>query len=85
MCEQNARPSPTPARVPGIGTFMADDSVEGASRLGRVTAWDGRLCHLRPPGGGTGWTAAPDMLRPLTKEECVLVRTLTRPVPWVAP
>ncbi|MET9350720.1 hypothetical protein [Streptomyces termitum] len=65
---------------PDLGTFMAEARPEGAPRLGRVTSWDGELCHLRPPGGGAEWTAAPDALRPPTEKERALIRTLTRPV-----
>ncbi|GHA69411.1 hypothetical protein ACIQRS_11130 [Streptomyces termitum] len=73
-------------RPPDLGTFMAEvrpARPEGTPRLGRVTSWDGELCHLCPPGGGAEWTAAPDALRPPTQEERALIRTLTRPVRWV--
>ncbi|GAA2781638.1 hypothetical protein GCM10019017_28200 [Streptomyces showdoensis] len=85
MPEHNARPSPStePAPVPDLGTFMAADTAEGASRLGRVTAWDGAVVHLSPPGGGTKWTATPAELRRPNEEECARIRVLTNPVPAV--
>lgn len=87
MPEHNARPSPSiePAPVPDLGTFMAVDTAEGTSRLGRVTAWDGDVVHLSPPGGGTRWTADPNELRRPTEEECVRIRVLTSPVPTTDP
>ncbi|WP_051845393.1 hypothetical protein [Streptomyces globisporus] len=69
-----------PGPVPGLGTFMAEDTTEGTPRLGKVTAWDGNAVHLRPPGGGTVWTAAPSGLRRPTDEERALIRILTSPV-----
>ncbi|GHI26378.1 hypothetical protein [Streptomyces hydrogenans] len=73
--------SDRPTPVPDLGSFMAEDTGEGTPRLGRVTAWDGSVVHLRPPGGGTTWTAAPGRLRRPTEGEAALIRVLTTPVP----
>ncbi|MFD4375844.1 hypothetical protein [Streptomyces sp. NPDC058486] len=67
--------------VPDLGTFMAADTPGGATRLGKVTAWDGDCVHLQRPGGGTAWTAAPSELRRPTDDERTLIRVLTTPVP----
>ncbi|MFD8010622.1 hypothetical protein [Streptomyces sp. NPDC058955] len=73
-----------PGPVPDLGTFMAADTPEGRPRLGKVTAWDGEFVHLRRPGGGAEWTAAPCELRRPTEDERVLIRVLTTPVPTAA-
>ncbi|MGW4049993.1 hypothetical protein ACWENA_04125 [Streptomyces sp. NPDC004779] len=70
--------------VPDLGTYMAADTPEGRSRLGKVTAWDGELVHLQQPGGGTVWTAPPAELRRPTEDEHALIRVLTTPVPRTA-
>ncbi len=79
MPEHNTCPSPNaePAPVPDLGTFMAADTAEGTPRLGRVTAWDGDVVHLSPPGGGAKWTAFPGELRRPTEDECARIRILT--------
>ncbi|NML50910.1 hypothetical protein HHL19_20610 [Streptomyces sp. R302] len=74
---------PTP--LPTLGTYLAEDTTEGTPRLGRVTAWDGSLLHLQPPGGGTEWTAAPAGLRRPSERESALIRILTRPVTAMEP
>ncbi|MFI8367844.1 hypothetical protein [Streptomyces sp. NPDC085466] len=74
---------PTP--VPDLGTYMAEDTTEGRPRLGRVTAWDGSLLYLQPPGGGTVWTAPPAGLRRPSERERTLIRILTRPVTVMDP
>ncbi|MFE5912241.1 hypothetical protein ACFQ6B_24590 [Streptomyces wedmorensis] len=66
--------------VPDLGTYMAADTPEGPPRLGKVTAWDGEVVHLRRPGGGTTWTAPPCELRRPTEDERTLIRVLTTPV-----
>ncbi|MFE0644325.1 hypothetical protein ACFW2Y_22350 [Streptomyces sp. NPDC058877] len=85
MPDRNSCPSLVQTAVPDLGTYMAMDTVEGSSRFGRVTAWDGDLVHLVPPGGGAEWTAAPTALRRPNEEECARIRVLTSPVPTVTP
>lgn len=74
-----------PGPLPDLGWFMAEDTTEGTPRLGKVTAWDGSVVHLRPPGGGTVWTAAPSGLRRPTDEERAPIRILTSPVTATRP
>ncbi|MFE0643403.1 hypothetical protein ACFW2Y_17595 [Streptomyces sp. NPDC058877] len=85
MPDLNSCPSPVQTAVPDLGTYMAADTAEGSSRLGKVTAWDGDVVHLSPPGGGTSWTAPAAELRRPTEEESARIRVLTSPVPAVAP
>lgn len=68
MSERIAHPSPQPASMPAIGSYVADTGMKTA-RLGRVMAYEGELVFLRPPGGGVEWTARPEDVRPPTESE----------------
>ncbi|MFJ8668107.1 hypothetical protein [Streptomyces sp. NPDC093600] len=68
-----------PEHSPVLGSFVVDTGRR-TERLGRVTAREGGLLYLRPPGGGIEWTTEPANLRPPTEEEWARIRVLTTPV-----
>ncbi|MFC0847727.1 hypothetical protein ACFH04_29045 [Streptomyces noboritoensis] len=62
--------------------FAVDKSTDAVGEI--VAEYEGSV-YLRPPGGGTEWSAPPHQVRPCTEAELRDAQALSRPVvtfPW---